>query len=131
MSAISSEPSSDSRWCCGVAGGISGQNERVGEAGGEFAGGVGGWGDAGGLRNVMGWLGLGVRQFGLSECLGRLCRGSLCGGGSLRTSWDHGTRRWDLWGVSPSLQRVGGTYRGGPGCTAHVVAKRARRVSVT
>ena len=91
--AMSLEPSLDSRWCCGV--GISGRNEHVGEAGGELAGGVGGCGDAGGLRNVMGQLGLGARQFGLSERLGGLCRGSLCGGGSLRTSWDHGTRCWD------------------------------------
>ena len=67
MRAMSSEPSWDSKRCCWAVGGVSGWNERVGEAGGEFARGVGGWGDAGGLRNVMGWLGLGARQFGLSE----------------------------------------------------------------
>jgi len=101
---MSSEPSCDSKWCCCAIGGVLGQNACVREAGGE-------WGGAEGFWNVMGWLGPGVCQFGLSERLGGLCRGSLCGGGSLRTSWDHGTCRWDLWGVSPSLRRAGGTYR--------------------
>ena len=65
MRAISSVPSWDLKQCCWAVGGVSGWNERVGEAGSE-------WGGAGGLQNVMGRLGLGVCQFGLSERLGGL-----------------------------------------------------------
>jgi hypothetical protein len=77
----------------------------------------GGGGDSGGgeeLLNDAGRLGLGARQFGESESLGRFWGGSLCGGGSLqsldRQVW--GSR--DLQGVRTSLRSAGGTYRGGP-----------------
>jgi hypothetical protein len=35
MRAMSSEPSCDSKWCCWAIGGVSGQNECIGEAGSE------------------------------------------------------------------------------------------------
>ena len=48
-------------------------------------GGVGGdWGSNEGLRNVAGRLGLGARQFGLSERLMFRAEGSVWGGGSLQ-----------------------------------------------
>jgi hypothetical protein len=40
--------------------GISGNSGLVGRVGGD-------WGGGEGLQNEVGWLGLGVRQFGLSE----------------------------------------------------------------
>ena len=96
-----------------------------GEVGGD-------WGGGDRLQHEVGRLGLGARQFGKSERLGGLCSGSLCGGGSLRASRGHGVRCWDLYGVSPSLQRAGGMYRGGPLCVARVVARtRSQWVAVT
>jgi hypothetical protein len=56
-------------------------------------GGVGGdWGSNEGLQNVVGWLGLGARQFGLSERLMFRAEGSIWDGGSLQLleQWDRG-----------------------------------------
>ena len=64
-------------------GGISGHNELLGEAGGD-------WGGGEELRNEAGQFGLGARQFGLSEGLGLQVGESLWGGGSLLKFWDHG-----------------------------------------
>jgi hypothetical protein len=47
--------------------------------------GVGGdWGGGDGLRNVTGWLGLGVCQFGLSERFRFRAEGFIWGGESLQ-----------------------------------------------
>jgi len=79
MREMSSEPSWDSRWCCGVAGSISGGCGLVGGATG------GDWGGDEGLRNVMGQLGLGMRQFGLSERFRPHVERFSWGGGSLQS----------------------------------------------
>jgi hypothetical protein len=67
-----------------------------------------------GFLNETGRLGLGARQFGESERLGRLWGGSLCGGESLQSLEGRVWGSQDLQEVRTSLQSAGGTYRGGP-----------------
>ena len=82
--------------------------------------------------NEIGRLGLGARQFGLSERVGLWTEGSLWGGGSLQPSEWPGLGRLDLREVPLSSRSAGGTYRGDPSrSTRVVVRKRARRVAVT
>jgi hypothetical protein len=62
-----------------------------------LTGGVGGdWGGGEGLRNVAGRLGLGARQFGLSERFGFRAKGSLWDGGSLQLLELLDQGFWDL-----------------------------------
>jgi hypothetical protein len=67
-----------------------------------------------GLLNEVGRLGLGARQFGESERLGRLWGGSLCGGRSLQSLEGQVWGSRDLQEVRTLLRSAGGTYRGGP-----------------
>ena len=77
MSEMSSKVSRDSVWFFGGIRGILGHSGLTGGVDGDWGGGEGHW-------NVVGQLGLGARQFRLSERLGFRARGSLWGGGSLQ-----------------------------------------------
>jgi hypothetical protein len=77
MIEMSSEVIQDSVWCCWGIGRV--WSGLVGEAGGDRGGGEG-------FQKEVGRLGLGARQFGLSERFRLRARGSLWGGGSLQPS---------------------------------------------
>ena len=101
-----------------------GHNGLMGEVGGNWRGGEG-------LRNDVGRLGLGARQFGLSERLGFRTERSLWGGGSLQPSEWPGLDRLDRRDVPLSSRSAGGTYRGGPSGAARFVSRKpSRRVAV-
>ena len=85
MSDTSSKVSWDPVYCFGGIKGISGHRGLVGGVGGD-------WGSGEELRNEMGRLGLGARQFSESEGFGFGAEGSLWGGGSLQLS------EWQEWG---------------------------------
>ena len=76
-SEMSSKVSCDSIWFFGGIRGILGHSGLTGGVGGD-------WGGSEGLRNEVGRLGLGARQFGLSKRFGFWAGGSLWGGGSLQ-----------------------------------------------
>ena len=102
MIKMSSEVIQDFIWCFGGIGGISRQNELLGEAGGEWGGGEELW-------NVAGQLGLGACQFGLSKCLQLWIGRSLWGGGSLQSLEWWGLGNWVPGEVQLSPQSAGGT----------------------
>src|ERR1700690_954373 len=103
MIPMSSEVSWDWVWCRGGTWTVSGVCNGLVE-------GVGDWGGGEGFLNEIGRLGLGARQFGLSERVGLWTEGSLWGGGSLQPSEWPGLGRLDLWEVLLSSRSAGGTY---------------------
>ena len=115
----------DSVWCCGGVGSVSdGYDGLIGGADSD-------WGGAEGFRKEAGWLGLGARQFGLSEHFGMWTEGSLWGGGSLQPLERPGLDRLGLREVPLSSQSAGGTYQGDPSRSMRVVVqKRVCRVAV-
>ena len=126
MTDTSSKVSRDSVWRFGgVKSILGGYDGLIGGAGSDWRGGEG-------FLNEVGQLGLGARQFGLSERFGLRAEGSLWGGGSLQPSEWPGLGRLDLWEVPLSSRSTGGTYQGDSSRSAHVVVrKRACRIAVT